>query len=247
MFFYFLVALAGILFAILFIELAVYIYNRQSSPVLSVACAGSEKALTPKSLRLTNLDWGQFTKEDGTAIGTDEYEPYITVGHSMLLGGIQDQDIVFVKKIVGFENLLFPKIMMLRREPAAMLRASLVNDVAEYKMRRSWGQFHIDATDDSILREVRAIVESETFQQLRGIDEHMFPATDQLLSDLRNRLRTYRSEHVGCEVDGNENHEVIISTTLDTRNGMVHFSVHPSRTVVGEVAYAFGNTHLEAA
>ena len=247
MFFYILVALAGILFAILFIELAVYIYNRQSSPVLSVACAGSEKALTPRSLRLTNLDWEQFTKEDGTAIGKDEYEPYITVGQSMLLGGIQDRDIIFVKKIVDFENIQFPKIMMLRREPAAMQRASLVSDAAEYKVRRSWGLFDIGATDDLILERVRTIVESETFRQLRGIDGRMFPTTEQLLSDLRNRLRTYRSEHAGCEVDNNENHKVIISTTLDTRNGMVHFSVHPSRTVVGEVAYAFGNIHLDAA
>lgn len=245
----------GILVIILILLFLVQIANvvyyhrvTRNSPVFLVACAGSEKPDTPKEYKVTNLQWNNFKNEEGDVINAKDYLHFITMGESMLLGGIRSEDILFVKKIEDQEIATFPAILVLRREPAAMEKAARFNDQAETKIRRSWEVCSLDSPNETILELVKEIINSPKFQAIRRLDETKFPDTDCLLDDFAVRLERYRREHEDCEQINNINHRALISTTLDTMQGRVHFSIHSCRTIIGEVKYAFGINHnLEAA
>lgn len=238
--FWILLGFTSLLFFIQIGGLIVYRRGINRSPVFMVACAGSEKPSTPKSLKMLNLNFDNFRKEDGSVLDIDNYEGFITMGRSMLLGGIQDQDIIFVKKTTEKNELHFPSIIVLKREPAAMVKAARFNDKAEMKIRRAWGFCSLDRADETILDQVNAIIEGDEFQNLRNHDISKFPERDWLIADFKNRLLRYREEHSGCEQAMNENYMALISTTFDTIKDRVHFSIHSNRTVIGEVKYAFG-------
>lgn len=249
--FWILIAIALTLFLIQLVNLAVYQYGINRSPELLVACAGSEKPSTPKSLKVTNLRWDKFQKEDGSVLNVKDYKPYITIGQSMLLGGIQNQDIVFVKEIKDRKDQKkphFPVIMALKREPEALKKAARFNDKAEVKIRRVWEFCDLSDTDETILNMVRETIESQSFESLRRIDEAKFPDEEWMLADFKRRLTRYREEHQGCEQKNHKDHTALISTTLDTMQGRVHFSIHSKSTMIGEVKYAFGiNRDVEVA
>jgi hypothetical protein len=240
-----------VLILLFLVQIASVVYYQRvikNSPVFQVACAGSEKPDTPKEYKVTNLQWDNFKNENGVVLDAKDYLKFITIGESMLLGGIRSEDIIFVKKVVDNELPTLPAILVLRREQAAMEKAARFNDQAETKIRRSWRVCSLDSSNDTILGMVRDIIFSQKFQEIRRIDETKFPETDWLLADFASRLERYRREHEGCEQDDNDNHCALISTTLDTMQGRVHFSIHSCRTIIGEVKYAFGvNHHLEAA
>lgn len=244
--FWILFGITSILFLIQIMGLVVYRRGVNRSPEFMVACAGSEKPSTPKLLKILNLNWNNFIKEDGSVLDADNYKPFITMGQSMLLGGIQNQDVIFVKETKEIDKLRFPVIVVLKREPAAMVRAARFNDMAERKIRRAWGFCSLDSEDKTILEQVRKIIEGEEFQNLRCMDTSKFPDKDWLIADFSNHLFRYREEHSGCEQAGNEDYMALISTTLDTMQGRVHFSIHSDRTVIGEVKYAFGVNRIVA-
>jgi len=148
----------GILVIILILLFLVQIANvvyyhrvTRNSPVFLVACAGSEKPDTPKEYKVTNLQWNNFKNEEGDVINAKDYLHFITMGESMLLGGIRSEDILFVKKIEDQEIATFPAILVLRREPAAMEKAARFNDQAETKIRRSWEVCSLDSPNETIL------------------------------------------------------------------------------------------------
>lgn len=230
-----------ILLAVQITGLILYQIQKNNAPIMAVACAGSEKLDTPRELRITNLDTSDFKKEDGTVIDLQDYERYITVGNSMLLGGIRDKDVIFVKKGIDITECTLPTILVLRREPAAMEKASSqYDDKAELKIRRTWKTCSLSQSDEEIVNMVGEIIELDKFQEIRQIDPYRFLAPDWMKDDIRCRITRYRMEHIGCEDTENENNMALLSTTYDTEQGRVHFSIHPVRTIVGEVKYAFG-------
>lgn len=246
-----LVILVIILVLLFLVQIAnVFYYQRvkKNSPVFQVACAGSEKPNTPKEYKVTNLQWNNFKNENGNILNASDYLQFITIGESMLLGGIRSEDIIFVKKTENHEMPNLPAILVLKREQAAMEKAARFNDQAETKIRRSWKVCTLNSSNDTILGMVREIINSQKFQAIRRLDETKFPDTDWLLADFASRLERYRREHEGCEQENDLNHRALISTTLDTMQRRVHFSIHSSQTIIGEVKYAFGINHnLEAA
>lgn len=230
-----------VLFAVQIMGLILYQIQKNNAPIMSVACAGSEKFDTPRELRITNLDASDFKGEDGSVIDSRDYERYITVGNSMLLGGIRDKDVIFVKKGIDLTECTFPIILVLRREPAAMEKASSqYDDKAELKIRRTWKTCTLSQSDEDIVNMVGEIIESNKFQEIRQLDTSKFLTPDWMKDDVRCRISRYRAEHIGCEDAENENNAALLSTTYDTEQGRVHFSIHPKRTIVGEVKYAFG-------
>lgn len=238
-----LITIVTILFLIQLIGVIVYNQSIKHSPTLPVACAGSEKPDTPKEYKITNLQRNRFKKTDGSVLNMDDYRIFITIGESMLLGGIRNQDILFVKEYNPQERLEFPTILVLQREQAALERAAQFNDKAEKKIRRSWRVCSLDYSNEEIQGMVQEIIDSQQFQNIRSLDETKFPSNNWLLSDFSNRLERYRREHQDCELRDNENHKALISTTFDTMQRRVHFSMHSCRTIVGEVKYAFGINH----
>ena len=225
-------------------------YQREirHSPVFKVACAGSEKPGTPSEYKVTNMQWNKFITEDGSVLNTNDYRPFITMGESMLLGGIRSQDILFVKETGTQEIPALPAILVLQREQAALKRAAQFNDKAEMKIRRSWSVCTLNLPNKTILEMVQEIIDCQQFQRIRSLDETKFPNREWLMADFSTRLERYRNEHHGCEEDGNVDHRALISTTYDTMQGRVHFSIHSCHTIIGVVKYAFGINHdVEAA
>lgn len=243
-----LVAIALLLFSIQVGGLVSYCKSIKSAPVMQVACAGSEKPHTPKELKVTNIHWDDFLDDNGCPLKEEGFYTYIINGQSMLLGGIQDKDIIFVDRQTDINGLSFPVIMALRREPAAMNKAARYGDKAEIKIRRTWDKCELTDDDNAISERVRKIINSTKFGYLRNIDETKFPSEEWLLGDFQQRLRRYRDEHPDYNQQDHKDHIVLISTTLDTNRDMVHFSIHSSGCAIGEVKYAFGiNNNIEAA
>ena len=243
-----LLTIVVILFLMQLLGVVLYQYSSSHAPVLEVACAGSEKPCTPKELKVTNIHWDGFRKADGNILSVEDYDRYIVMGESMLLGGIQNQDFVFVKKVPEPNHLILPAIMVLRREPAALQRAAMFDDKAELKIRRSWRMCSLSCSDKEINAMVNAIIMSDDFQALRRMDESKFLSNEWMLNDFSNRLMRYRNEHSGCEQANHPDNMALISTTYDTMQGRVHFSIHSSHSIVGKVEYAFGiNQNLEVA
>lgn len=243
-----LVTIVVMLFLIQLASVALYQWDIKRSPVFEVACAGSEKPDTPKEFKVTNLQWNNFKKTDGTVLDRREYRQFITIGESMLLGGIRNHDILFVKESATNEIPTLPAIMVLRREQAAMERAAQFNDNAEMKIRRSWRVCTLNNSNEIILRMVEEIIRNEQFQRIRSLDTTKFPDNEWLLADFSSRLVRYREEHQDCEKENNVNHKALISTTYDTMQRRVHFSIHSCQTIIGEVKYAYGINHnVEAA
>ena len=241
-----LITIVIVLFSIQLASVAYYQRNIRRAPVFPVACAGSEKPGTPKEYKVTNLQWDKFQKADGSFLNVEEFRPFITMGESMLLGGIRSQDIIFVEESRKVPTL--PAILVLQREQAALVKAARFNDMAEMKIRRSWKVCSLNHKEDEIIDMVKKIISSKKFLEIRSLDETKFPSTEWLIADFSNRLKRYKIEHPGCEDEANVNHKALISTTYDTQQGRVHFSIHSCNTIVGEVKYAFGINHdLEVA
>lgn len=241
-------ATALLLFIIQVSGLVNYRKSIKSAPTMLVACAGSEKPHTPKELKVTNIHWNDFIDDKGNVLEKDDFYTYIINGQSMLLGGIQDKDIVFVDKRTDINNLSFPAIMALRREQAAMNKAAQYDDKAEIKIRRTWDKCELTDDDKAILERVRDIINGKKFGYLRNIDATKFPSEEWLLADLQRRLERYRAEHPDHSRQNHKDHTILISTTLDTNKNIVHFSIHSSGCAIGEVKHAFGiNNNIEAA
>lgn len=242
-----LVATALLLFTIQVIGLINYRNSIKYAQIMKVACAGSEKPHTPKELKVTNIHWNDFLDDKGRPLKKEKFHTYIINGQSMLLGGIQDNDIIFVDNQTDINKLSFPIIMALHREQIAMNKAAQYGDKAEIKIRRTWDKCEL--TDkQAILKLVSNIIDSDKFKRLRNIDVTKFPTKEWLLVDLQRRLDRYCEEHPNHTLQNHKDHTILISTTLDTNRNIVHFSIHSSGCVIGEVKYAFGiNNNIEAA
>ena len=231
-------ALFIVLFLIQILGLLRYLDVQKNAIVVKTACAGSEKPNTPNEVEITNLRRDDFYSSTGEKIDIDKYTCYIAKGKSMLLGGIDDSDLLLTKPIdiasLSFQN---PSILVLRRENNALEKAAWVNDCAELKIRRSWAKCNI-AKEDPI-KFAEKIMENSLFIDLKEDYNDKFPSKEMLISDFKSRIDCYKQDYRNCENDGDENCITIISTTLDTRKQKVHFSIHPARTAVGEVAYSF--------
>jgi hypothetical protein len=225
------------LFITLVTEVIVSNSNLHKKPLLQVACAGSENPCTANKVCITDFNWDELPPLNDQA---DKYRKFIISGQSMLLGGIQNNDIIFVESIKKIDNFEFPAIIVLKREPIAMEKASQVDDKAEYKVRRTWGCCRLDQSDGDIVDIVKRIVEGERFQKLKDKDANKFPEESLLVEDFKRRLHRYREEHENCANSANVNYIALISTTLDTQKNKVHFSMHSKNTLIGKVKYAYG-------
>ena len=239
-FVYILAAVTLVLFVILVIEVIAGNSKLHKNPLLQVACAGSENPCTANKVCVTDFNWDELPVDKSQIEKTDKYKKFIISGQSMLLGGIKNNDIVFVEPIKKIDNCKFPAIIVLKREPIAMEKAARVDDKAEYKVRRTWGCCRLDQTNDNIINIVQNVISSPKFQQLRAKDTSKFPEESWLIEDFKKRLVRYRDEHENCNNSANVNYMALISTTLDTQKNRVHFSMHSKNTFVGIVRHAYG-------
>lgn len=204
---------------------------------ISTATAGDPHMVVPCAQRLVNLNEKGFYNSDGQIIEYDEYRKFSVAGWSMLLAGIQDGDLLFVKPYGSEVDMKFPCVVVIEREHFSRFD----RNTAHYKVRRSWAVCHMGKSDlDQVLDQ---IISSAEFQQLinESGGKNCFMSPEVMKSDFFDtRLKKYLMDYPLCKQTDDENNVAVISTTLDTKRNVVHFSIHPYRCIVGEVIYSFG-------
>lgn len=213
--------------------------SRKKAPLLYVACAGSVRPNAPDRKQVVNLQWDKLTPEDASSNDKKNIECFITAGRSMLLGGIENNDLVIVDRTDKSSELMLPAIVVLRRDENAIAKALMVGDRAEYKIRRSWTKCNLGQSDEEIIEIVKNIIKSDKFKELKSKDEDKFPSESDLIEDFKERLNCYRKEHTNCNNKNNNNYFALLSTTLDTSQNKVHFSIHSYNMLIGKVISAY--------
>ena len=189
-----------------------------------------------ESVSVTN---NTFIAKDGTTLNPKEYFQYVVEGNSMQFCGIHDKDLIFVKKGFRITDLgltEFPYILVLKNTSGAS------DENTKYKIRRAWGIAQFG--DDRFEKDVRTIMSSPKFQEikkLKGVDGNdAYRGDEQVIEDfLNNRLPIYEDKYIKCANPDIWNRTVVISTTFDTDNKYIHFSIHPIVNIVGVVKDAF--------
>lgn len=207
---------------------------------VNVACAGSVVAGAPNNVKIQNFDGFKLYDNEGGLINTNEYDKFWVKGGSMLLCGIRDNDLLLTRR-VSVDDVDFgrPHVFVLRRDDEVCSEAVLHNDMANYKVRRTWAV--INMGEDNYVEAVRNIMKTESFVSLRNQNPAVFLSESDMIDDfMTERVRKYMVRYPECENMGDENHKAIISTTLKVSDGnRVTFSIHPARIIEGEVVYAY--------
>lgn len=204
---------------------------------ISTATAGDPHMVVPSAQRLVNLNEKGFFNSDGQKIEYDEYRKFSVAGWSMLLTGIQDGDLLFVKPYGSESDMIFPCVVVVEREHFSRFD----RNTAHYKVRRSWAVCHMGGEDLNQLLD--RIISSSEFKGLinESGGRNCFMSPEDMKKDFFDtRLRKYLLDYPQCKQAEDKNNVAVISTTLDTKRNVVHFSIHPYRCIVGEVLYSFG-------
>lgn len=180
-----------------------------------------------------------FVDKEGNPLNPEDYYQYVVEGNSMQFCGIHDKDLIFVKKrfrITDLDLNEFPYILVLRNTNVGS------DENTKYKIRRAWGISQFG--DDRFENDVRTIMSSPEFQEikkLKGVDgNEAYRGDEQVIEDfLTKRLPKYEDKYIKCENPDVWNRTVVISTTFDTDNKYIHFSIHPIANIIGIVKDAF--------
>lgn len=204
---------------------------------ISTATAGDPHMVVPSAQRLVNLNEQGFYAPDGKKIKYEEFRKFSVAGWSMLLTGIQDGDLLFVKPYNKETEMNFPCVVVVEREHFSRFD----RNTAHFKVRRSWAVCHMG--QNNIEQVLDEIISSKDFQELineSGGKNCFMKPKDMKKDFFDTRLKKYILDYPQCKQMTDENHIAVISTTLDTKRNVVHFSIHPYRCIVGEVIYSFG-------
>jgi len=235
----FLILILGCIAAALFVFLFVVTikvrkkaYHDFNFSSYDVVCAGSyDHGYPPEKEESVSEVNNDFTNSSDRILKVEQFHRLIVKGNSMRLCKINDGDLVFVKK--GFvsddlDDSPMPKILVVKR------RNPLPGE-AKYKLRRTWLQANAtDSFDDKFA----------TLASLRGFSDlvngNCSPGLQSLIDNfIDNRVPKYFQDYPDARDPKSPFHKVIVSSTLDTESGMIHFSIHPVQNILGEVAHVF--------
>ncbi len=193
------------------------------------ASAGTPSRSIPAEQESIATKYTQFKDYNGKIINPDEYLQFIVKGDSMQFCGINNNDLIFVKKGFKLEDLKsFPIPVVVRRDNAP------VNET-QYKVRRAWGVCSIDNCVDFVAK----ILSSKDFHnKIAAIS--FFDGMEAMMKDFRElRLRKYCERYL-TESQLNESYKsIIVSTTFHTDVDKIRFSIHPASDVIGIVSDSF--------
>lgn len=207
---------------------------------VKVSCAGSAVANAPREVKI-QLNNRKFYDKNNHLVNPDDYEKFWVKGWSMLLCGIKDNDLLFTREIHSFDDISFdrPHVYVLKRDDYVRNKVAAKNDLAEFKVRRTWGIVRIGK--DDLIDCARKIIASRFFVELRDASPDYFLSEEEMLDDFRNeRIKKYDEQYPDSANESDENNIAIISTTIKASKGnKVTFSIHPARTITGEVVYSY--------
>lgn len=207
---------------------------------VKVSCAGSAVANAPWEVKV-QLNNRMFYDKDGNLVNPDKFDKYWVKGQSMLLCGINEDDLLFTRKIPSLSDVKFdrPHVYVLRRDECVRKKVAVENDLAEFKVRRAWAFVRIGK--DDLGECVKNILSSEFFMDLKRKYPDSFLTEEEMLKDFDvERREKYMKQYPDSANESDKNHVAIISTTLKKSKGnKVTFSIHPARTIEGEVVYSY--------
>ena len=187
--------------------------------------------LHAKSVEVSSVDTTIYKDDEGKILDPNQYNLYIVDGNSMRLCGIFDKDLVFSTRDFNISDVKeFPIILVINKKHLKL-------DYPASKIRRTWD--HVTFTDkDSLIETLKKILKSVNFQEIRILPE--YPGDDEVLKDFEDkRLKRYMDEYIECENPNDVDRDIVISSTLNTKKNVIHFSIHPVNKISGEVIASF--------
>ncbi len=199
--------------------------------VLNVAVAGSEDEChkAEQTTRVWGLDMIQYKDSQGRILELSDYNLFIVDGESMRFCGIYNNDVIFSTKTFTAEDACsFPVVLVIRKN-------HVVEGYPAYKIRRAWCVVNYDS---GLIEVVKNLLESDSFQLIRKLPE--YPGDEFIIDDFVTlRLPRYEEVFINCPNADVKDRSVIISTTYNTQDKVVHLSIHPVNRVVGKVIASF--------
>lgn len=233
----------GVVLASMFIFLLVAFCVRMSSTImLPVAFAGNIHTGVPKSKEFLNLDLDGFKDKNGNALDIKESLCFSVSGKSMLLAGVEDNDILFTNPVTSYKSIDFPCITVIRRDHTSQCDVAAQGNMPQFKVRRSWGEYDLSQENGSgLFRMLDNIIAMPEFIALMnsGSSVCLMNAEEMKKDFVERRWPAYEKNYPTCELKKDKNSRVVISTTLDVKENKVHFSIHPYRCLVGIATNSF--------
>lgn len=182
-------------------------------------------------VEVSSIDTTVYKDELGNILDPNKYNLYIVDGNSMKLCGIYDKDLIFSTKNFNISDIKeFPVILVINKK-------HIKQNCPTSKVRRTWA--HVTYRDNNTLIEaLKKVLMSDNFQEIRILPE--YPGDDEILKDfVDERLRLYVEEYIKCENPNDFDKDIIISSTLNTKKNVIHFSIHPVNKISGQVIASF--------
>lgn len=179
----------------------------------------------PFELESVDIEKCDFRGKDGKLLDKELYSYYVVHGDSMQYAGINNGDLIFVPKNFTLGDLReFPIILLIRYKEKK-------ENKPWYKVRRTWYKGRI--TDD-LAAEAVGIMSSPTFAKLTN--QKGYKTDKWMLKDLEDRIKKYKETYVAYP---EEYKEIVLSTTYNTKDNEIHFSIHPVPAIVGIVKESY--------
>lgn len=203
--------------------------------LLPTVCAGSTKKDLPikASEKVVSLKYNSFTDDNGVKLNISDYSAYIFAGNSMQFCDINEGDLLLVSKAFNPKELSELPAVIVLSDPKPDMTLS------QFKLRRAWRICSDQLTDEEFEKILREILELDAFKQLkRELAEKGFSRSDEeLINDFfkkGGRLERYRDKYKTTQ-----SQQIVISTTFDTGEEEIHFSIHQLTKVVGVKKYVY--------
>lgn len=194
-----------------------------------VARAGSKESGACVKTSAVDIKFCNLCDSEGKPLDVSLYNCYVVHGDSMKYAGINDNDFILVPK--KFKLCLlksFPEILVLRYREQN-------EDKPLYKVRRAW---YIGTIEDDLQNTAERIMATPKFKRLTEQDG--YKGSEWMINDLKGkRFENYRSVYFKDGICPDIYKQIVISTTLDTVNNEIHFSIHPVSLIVGNVEESY--------
>lgn len=193
------------------------------------ASAGTPSRSIPAEQKSIPTRYTQFLDYEGRVINSNDYLQFVVKGNSMQFCGINDNDLIFVKKDFSIGQLdSLPTPVVIRRDNAPSIET-------QFKVRRAWGLCTIDTCEEFVDK----MVHSEEFRRIICAIKY-FDGEEALLNDFKTkRLDKYRKQYLVDDMVSKEYNQIIVSTTFHTDEQKIRFSIHPICDVIGVVYASF--------
>lgn len=162
------------------------------------------------------------------------YDCYVVNGDSMKYAGIRDKDFILVPKDFDINSLtVFPEILVIKcHEPEA--------GKPWYKVRRAWYRGRIDDDFEEVAAAIMRHPKFRTLASQPGYRDDRWMLDNLIGQRLDDYKRLYCNDGKECP---DEYRDIVISTTFDTDNSTIHFSIHPVSLIAGVVEISYTVPH----